>query len=258
MLGNHFYNQTVRKSVAMFGSLFNDLYIVRKGSGTDSVAQIRVPLAYAPKRKYLERLDAMINGEEDERQLAIKLPRMSFEITSIAYDPTRQLSKMQRLETGGDGITRSTRYVGSPYTITFQLDIYAKGHDDALQVVEQVIPFFNPSLNIATIPFEENDDCKIDVPLTLSGVTFADDFEGSVEDRRTIIYTLEFQFKTFFFGPVYTRTDIIREVNMDLYNMDAGYADSDLFLERVQVLPNPINVTPDSDYTYTTNILDSA
>jgi len=142
MFGTWFYHKRVRTAVSVFGSLFNNLYVLRENSSGEIISQVRVPLSYAPKRNFIERLSEMINGEEAERKVAIKLPRMSFEITSLQYDPNRQLPKVNNFVKSISGSTTSKRkfYTAVPYDINFQLNIYAKGQDDALQIVEQILP----------------------------------------------------------------------------------------------------------------------
>lgn len=259
MFGSHFYNQRIRKSVAVFGALFDNLYVVRASGGT-SFTQMKVPLSYGPKRKFLERIADMDDQEQQGRQFAIKLPRMSFEITNIAYDATRQLPKVNNFKRSVADTERSAKYyVGVPYIISFQLSVYAKSQDDALQVVEQIIPYFNPTYTVTVKPYDGVDDIKDDVPIQLVSVTFSDDYEGDMAARRTIVYILDFDMKVNFYGPAPEFGDkIIREVNMNMYLMDEGLQDSDVFAEAVRVTPNPLNVSPDSDYTFDVTILDSA
>lgn len=260
MFSTHFYNERVRKSVAVFGSLFDNLYVVRK-SGTTVHSQAKVPLSYSPKRKFLERISEMSNGDDAERQLAIKLPRMSFEILGISYDATRQLPKTNTYKrtVSGDDSKQKKYYVGVPYIINFQLNVYAKSQDDALQVVEQIIPYFNPQYTVSVKPYSGVDDIVEDVPIILTSVSFSDDYEGELAQRRTIVYTLDFEMKVGFYGPAPSNdgSSVIREVNTNLYNMDSGLADSDGFLEAVQVVPSPIDASPDSDYDLRIHILDT-
>ena len=258
MFGGHFYNERVRKAVAIFGAMFNNLYIIRK-HGDSVYDQMKVPLAYAPQRKFLERINEMNNGEDNERQLAIKLPRMSFEITNLEYDAQRQLPKMNYFcRTGSEDNTKGQKfYTATPYIITFELNIYAKQHDDALQVVEQILPYFAPQYTLSVKPVEDFADITEDVPVILQSVTFSDDFEGAMENRRTIIYTLTFDMKVAFYGPKAAEGELISRVDMDLYNMDVNAADSDVYLESVRVETDPRPVSPDSDYTIVTSVLDS-
>jgi hypothetical protein len=260
MFGTYFYNQTIRKSVALFGTMFNNLYIMRTAANGDGVSTIKVPLSYAPKRKYMERL--LENPDLDnDTKVAVKLPRMSFEIISIGYDPTRQLAKTNNVNYVGTASTNRTKiYTPAPYNIGFQLNIYAKSHDDALQVVEQIIPFFSPQYTLTIKPLVDFPSVKEDVPLVLNSVTFSDDYEGAVESRRTIIYTLDFEMKISFYGGS-AAGKIIRKAIVDIHQIDNGMKDSDQFVESIRVTPDPANATADSDYGFTTTIygaLDSA
>ena len=250
----HFYHKRVRTCVAVFGSLFNNIHVLRTDSNDKVLSQVKVPLSYAPKRSFIERLEEMANGEEAERRVAIKLPRMSFEINSIAYDPTRQLPKLNSFSsvTTTNNLIQKKTYVGVPYNIGFSLSVYAKTQDDALQVVEQIIPYFAPQYTLTVKPFVDEPSIKEDVPVVLTGVDFQDDYEGPVEQRRTIIYTLTFDMKVNFYGPE-TTASIIREVNTTLNLVDTE--DNETLIETVSVTPDPIDVSPDSDYGFSTEII---
>ena len=155
MFGGHFYHSKTKKAVALFGRLFNNIYVVRQNSSGAVISQLKVPLSYAPKQKYLERIRENPNLSEDQ-QVAIKLPRMSFEITSIAYDAQRQLAKVGNFTTTSSTGVVSNRqkfFTPVPYSINFQLNAYAKSQDDALQIVEQILPTFNPQYALTIKPF---------------------------------------------------------------------------------------------------------
>ncbi len=248
MMGGHFYHKRVRTCVALFGSMFDNINILRTASSGKVLSQVKVPLSYAPARSFIERLEEMTNGEEAERRVALKLPRMSFEIVSIVYDPSRQLPKINSFISYGEDQQRRV-YVGVPYTISFELHVYAKSQDDALQVVEQVIPYFAPQYTLTVKPFADEPDIKEDVPVSLVGVNLSDDFEGAIEQRRTIIYTLSFDMKMNFYGPSQTGP-VIREVNVDLNTDDNEFA------ELLTITPDPIDVTPDIDYGFNLEIND--
>ena len=251
---NYFYHQRIRRSVAMFGRLFNDIYVLRTDANDQVLSQQKVPLAYAPKAKFLERIRENPDLYNDQR-VAIKLPRMSFEMTSMVYDPQRQLSKTNQMlvrNTSSTDTRSSKMYSGVPYILGFQLSVYAKNQDDALQIVEQIFPYFNPQYTLTIKPFDDFQDIKEDVPVVLVGASFSDDYEGSVEQRRTIIYTLDFEMKVMFYGPI-SDSSIIREANVEFYTKDAEMNDSDK-LQTLTVEPNPLNVSPDSDYGFTTTI----
>lgn len=258
MFGTWFYHKRVRMAVSVFGSLFNNLYVLRQNSSGETISQVKVPLSYAPSRTFIQRLQELSGGEESERRVAMKLPRMSFEITSMTYDSIRQLPKTNVFGTAVNSDTgkKNLFYTSVPYNITFDVNIYAKSQDDALQIVEQILPYFNPQYTISVKPFhEDHPEIKEDVPIVLQSVSFSDDFEGSVGDRRTIIYTLTFDMKIAFYGPNST-SSIIREVNNNLYML--GDSDREQLIYRQQVTPTPSGVGVDSDYGFNFNYLDSA
>lgn len=255
MLGSHFYHERIRKSVAMFGSLFNNIYVVRKDSTNKVISQARVPLSYAPSTSFLDRIRENPDLNNDTK-VAIKLPRMSFEIVSYTYDAQRQLQKINNLNKG-TGNTRNKIYTFTPYIIGFQLNIYTKTQDDALQIIEQILPYFSPQYTLTIRPFADYNDIKEDVPITLNGVSYSDAYEGSLDQRRIIQYTLDFSMPANFYGPI-VETNIIRKAIVDLYTTPeidsdgafAYYSPS----TRVVVEPNPLNASPDSDYGFTTTI----
>ena len=251
MFGNHFYHHRIRKATATFGALFKNIYIIRKDSTDKVISTIKVPLAYAPKEKYLERLRDQPDLDHDQ-QTALKLPRMSFEIVNLQYDSKRQVPKKNRFsrQSQTDENGKTLFYAGVPYNIYFQLNILTKNHDDALQVVEQIVPYFNPQYSLTIKPFADYPTILEDVPLTLTSTSFSDDFESVMEQRRTIIYTLEFEMQIMFYGPIGDQS-IIREVQTNFYLSDQGIADSDVLASRITITPDPIDVSPDSDFGFT-------
>lgn len=251
MFGTYFYHQRIRKSVAVFGAMFNNLYVLRKDAAGATISQVKVPLSYAPKRNFIDRIANMAQGEDAERLISIKLPRMSFEIIGINYDPSRQLNKMSNYQLASTSVNnRQKIYSPVPYNIQFQLNVYAKSQDDALQIVEQILPYFNPQYTLTVKPIADLTDIKEDNQIILNGVSFTDDYEGALEQRRTIIYTLDFEMKVQFYGPINT-SEIIRQIDVELYNID-GIADSDELVSTLRVLPDPSDASPDSDYGFTT------
>ena len=247
MFGNYFYHERVRRSVAIFGRVFNDIYVLRKNSAGAVISTVKVPLSYAPKAKFLDRIREQADLASGQR-VALKLPRMSFEIVSYTYDPTRQLQKTSNfMQTGSTAAQRAKINAYVPYNITFQLNIYAKTQDDALQIVEQIMPYFAPQYNLTMSPISAYPDLKEDVPITLQSVDFADDFEGDVATRRTIIYTLTFEMKANFYGPIADKnviTKAIPKIDLD----DIGTADSDYL--TITITPTPAGVSADSDYGF--------
>lgn len=210
--GQYFYNQTMKKTVAVFGTIFNNIKIVRQGTG-----ETRVPLAYAPRKKFLARIQADTVAATD-KSIAIKLPRMSFEITSIDFDSSTKLNKMNKrvLTSQTSTTTKSTIMQSVPYNIGMQLNIFAKNQDDALQIFEQILPTFTPEYTVA-IKELEGPGTVTDVPIILNGTSFSDDYEGDFQTRRTIIYTLDFTMKVRFAGGVDTSSSIIRTVDVHFF-----------------------------------------
>lgn len=225
--------------------MFNNIYIVRQAADGNVMSTVRVPLSYAPKRKYLERIRESPDLDTDTKT-AIKLPRMSFEMISFQYDPTRQIGKTNQFTRHDTATNKKVIYAGVPYTLYFQLNVYTKSQEDGLQVIEQIIPYFAPQYTPTIKPFAEYPDIVEDVPITLTSTSFADDYEGALETRRTIVYTLEFEMKTMFYGPI-GDSSIIRSVTNNFYLM----GDSDTPVSKLVVTPDPFDVNPDSDYGYT-------
>jgi hypothetical protein len=251
MFGNWFYHERIRKSVGTFGSLFNDIYILRHKKGGSSISQVKVPLSYAPKRKFLERLKEGEKSDLNDNQVvALRLPRMSFEILQLSFDPTRMVPKTNYCRvTNSDGAAKV--YAKTPYNISFSLSIYAKTQDDAIQVVEQILPYFKPSYTLTVNPLPGYPTIKDDVPLTLTAVSFSDNFEGPMEERRAIIWTLDFDMKIDFYGPVDTGKVIKQaDINFFLDDSDSGFTQ----YSTVSVAVNPRSASEDSDYTITETI----
>ena len=179
MLGEWFYNERIRKAVAVFGSLFNGIFVVRHNAAGETISQIKVPLSYAPQRDFLARMIATESGENQERQIAVKLPRMSFEILAMTYDPTRQLPKINKRVVPNVTGAESAKllYTPVPFNIQFQLSVYARSQDDALQIVEQILPFFTPQYNVSVKPLDGFDLIE-DTPIRLDGLTI---------DRKSVV-----------------------------------------------------------------------
>jgi hypothetical protein len=264
MLGSYFYNERIRKSVAMFGSLFNNIYVIRKNAAGSVISTVKVPISYAPKRDFLERIRESADLDNDQN-VAIKLPRMSFEILGFSYNPIRQLNKMGNVNrvattSATPEVNRSKIYNYVPYDINFQLQIYAKTQDDALQIVEQILPFFAPQYSLTIKPFSDYADIKEDVPITLDGLSISDDFEGELGNRRTIIYALDFLMQANFYQGINESAiirKVINNVHVDTLIDSDGHGTASVPTLKLTVDPNPLNVSPDSDYGFTTTILEA-
>ena len=213
MLGQYYYHEILRKTIIAFGTIFNDIHIRhRDGAGKEN-SDIRVPLAYGPMQKFLARLEQQ---PDLNRAVQITLPRMSFETTNIAYDATRKGGITQTFK-ASDGSKLRKVFMPVPYNIGFELNILVKLNDDALQIVEQILPYFQPSFNV-TIDLVDVIGEKRDVPIVLDNISFQDDYEGDFATRRALIYTLNFTAKTYLFGPVSDSSEgLIKKVQVDYY-----------------------------------------
>lgn len=246
---SYYYNGNLKKIVAVFGTLFNDISIAKKVNGKMTGIQ-RVPISYGPKQKFLARLSSTQNEEFGD--VAIKLPRMSFEITSLGYDSTSKLNRLNSklYPVSEDGNSKTKVYQSTPYRMGIQLNILAHHQDDACQVLEQVLPFFTPDYTVAVKDLEGPGSIT-DVPFTLTGTAIQDDYEGDFgNSRRTIIYSLDFDIKFKFMGIQTGPAKIIKVVDIDFYDRPVT-ADA-LPIDGVRVeLGDPVNDTRE-DYTVIT------
>jgi len=253
----YFYHQKIRKAVAMFGTMFNHIHVVRTDASGGTLSQVRVPLAYAPREKYLARIQADPDLRENTR-VALKLPRLAFEITSISYDPNRKIPKLNRFSVQkkgqGNRDQRGSLYSPVPYIISFQLNAFTKTQDDALQIVEQIIPYFAPQYTLTIKPFAEYPNIKEDVPITIQGVNFQDDFEGSLEQRRTIIYSMDFTMNINFYGPIRESALINRATGNIETGDSAGVSN---IIQKVIVTPNPADASPDETFGFAISTLEN-
>ena len=242
----HFYNQGMRKMTVAFGQVFNNIQIKRTGSDS-TIQSIRVPLAYAPKEKFLVRLDQQPNLED--RQFAVTLPRMGFEISGIEYDGSRKLTKVQKFKTTKTNTgVMNFNYMPVPYNISYNLYCFTATAEGGLQIVEQILPYFQPDYTV-TINVVPEMGIKRDVPIVLNNINYEDSYSGDFESRRAVIYTLNFTAKTYLYGPASTQK-VIRETQADMHT-DLPAATRE---ERITVVPNPESADADDDFGFTTTI----
>jgi hypothetical protein len=197
MFNNTFYHGTIRKYVAVFGTLFNDIYITRENPTDNTIATLKVPLTYGPKEKALARLTANPNLDNP---FATTLPRMGFEITTMSYDSTRKLQTIQRNVKYNDR-TATRQYVPVPYNISFTLYVMVKNAEDGTKIIEQILPYFTPDWT-PTVNLIPELDLKYDIPVVLLNVLAQDTYEGDYSQRRVMTWTLDFILKGYLFGPV--------------------------------------------------------
>jgi hypothetical protein len=214
MLGNeHFYNRTIRKVVVAFGTMFNDIHVVRYNkAGTTAYEKFKVPLNYGAKEKYLVRLQS---DPTLTKSIATSVPRMSFEMTGMSYDVSRKLPSTVRNFAAETATTVKTQFVPVPYDFSFSLSIYVRNTEDGTQILEQILPFFTPDFNV-TINFIPAMGKKYDMPVILNSVNTTTEYEGDMTSTRLITWDLEFTAKGYIWPPVLSG-DVIRQANSSIY-----------------------------------------
>ena len=249
MLGQQFYHETIRKVIIAFGTMFNDISLIRKDNSGTAIQHMKVPLAYGPREKFLVRLreDADLT-----KQVAITLPRIGFEIKNLSYDPIRKLSRVQKFKKvkGADTKQLDTQYMPVPYNLDIELYIMAKQSDDALQIVEQILPYFQPDYTL-TINDMSDMGIKKDVPIILNSISYEDSYDGDFESRRALIYTLSFTTKFYLYGPV-TSSKVIKTVQVDQYTDMPDQ--SPKREQRYKVTPKPSTAAADDDFGFNETI----
>ena len=249
MFGTYFYNETIKRSISIFGTLFNNIDIKKTKADGTVLHQQKVPISYGPKQKFLLRLTEDAK-QRDGAVTSISLPRMAFEMTGLEYDPSRQQNKIIRtqktqLETTDVG-KRGFQYQPAPYNVNFTLSILAKNAIDALQIVEQILPYFQPDYTV-TMNDMPDMGIKRDIPVVLTNVGYEDDYQGDFTARRSIIYSLDFTAKFYLYGPV-TSSKVIKTVIADQFT---DLPDKSPKREqRFTVSPNPITADADDDFGF--------
>lgn len=221
MFGRTFYHDTLRKYVILFGTLFNDIQINRENTDGRVKQVVKVPLSYGPREKFLARIEGIDGGRDPQEQpFSIVLPRMGFEITGFNYAPERKLPTANKFVTTAHddnfGKRKKMRYNPVPYDITFTLSIFVKNSTDGTRIVEQILPYFTPEWT-TTVQLTEDPNVTLDIPLVLQSTSQDDVYEGGFEERRALIWSLDFTMKGFFFGPDYQQ-QIIKLANTQIYD----------------------------------------
>ena len=252
MLGDYFYHESLRKIIIAFGTIFNNIHIHRKDSNGNVVQSLKVPLAYSPKEKFIARLDQQPDLVQD-RRVAVTLPRMGFEISGLSYDASRKLNRMGQIKkvraSSTDGKVMNKQFNPVPYNISMNLYSFTSSAEGGLQIVEQILPFFQPDYTV-TIRAIPNMNIVRDVPIILNSVDYSDTYSGDFTQRRAVIYTMNFTAKTYLYGPM-SNQGVIKTVQSDIGS------DTDTPLtreERIVITPNPTTADADDDFGFTTTI----
>jgi len=240
----YFYHEILRKTIIGFGTLFNNITVKHKKDSGEVISLIKVPIAYGPIQKFLARVEQQPNLN---KPVQITLPRMSFELVGLNYDPTRKVTSTQTFlsPTTTDGTDIRKAYMPVPYNMDFELSIMTKLDDDMLQIVEQILPYFGPSYTISINLLNLIGE-KRDVPVTLNSISMSDDYEGDFTTRRALIYTLRFTAKNYLFGPISSASDdIIKKVSLGFTSGDTRSTTRDL----------SYSVEPIASKSYTDNLV---
>ncbi len=227
---NHFYHKITRKYIALFGSMFNKMSIIRTNETTgNEVQKLIVPINYGPYQKFLARIQ---QDENLNKKPAIVLPRMSYEILDIQYDGQRKVNSLYKMK-NATNINNSVdfMYTGAPYNINFNLYIIAKYADDGTQLLEQIIPFFKPEVTTTVTLIEGLD--SFDVPLILNGISLEDVYEGNFEERRSLLWVLNFSMKAWYFGPTRNKK-VIKFVDVKTFNSSLNVSNTETSQVTVQ------------------------
>jgi hypothetical protein len=248
MLDQRFYWGTIRKAIVAFGSMFNNITIQRTDADGNVVQLQKVPLSYSPKQKFLTKIRQQPNV--DTQNVQVLLPRMGFEMISLDYDPNRKISPIQQSRTINSSSAANAQYAPTPYNINVILYVYAKNQDDGLQVIEQILPYFNPDYNL-TIKAVPQLNIKNDLPIILNSIGFEDDYEGDLTTRRSIIWTLSFVLKLNFYGPV-SKQGVIKKTTSNIFN------DRELTSQQqiITVQPDPVTANVTDSFGYIENFED--
>lgn len=223
MLSNaHFYYQLTRKYVVLFGNIFNNIALIRRNKDTGvEIERIKVPITYGPKEKYVTR----INQDPDlQKEVAITLPRMSFELVGMNYDPGRKQNSLLRTAKANTATRVASQYMGVPYNLQFELNIYSRYMDDGNHILEQILPYFTPDYTVTINSIAELGFLK-DIPIILDTVSQNIQYEGNYDAVRYVQHTLTFTVKAYYYGPIST-PKIIRKVFANIFNdptLQAGY-----------------------------------
>tara|TARA_B100001142_G_C14343387_1_gene658896 strand:- start:968 stop:2047 length:1080 start_codon:yes stop_codon:yes gene_type:complete len=217
MLTSHFYHEIIRKIIISFGTLFNGIEIKHQDKNDNTFSVFNVPISYGPTQKFLARLEQSRDLRSPGKPAgAITLPRMSFEMIGVEYDSSRKISTMQTFKAVNKDTNKLIKgYMPVPYNINMQLSILTKLNEDALQILEQILPYFQPSFNL-TVNLTNTIGETRDIPIVLEAIQMDDNYEGDFLTRRALIYTLNFTCKAYLYGPINATTDgLIKKVQVD-------------------------------------------
>lgn len=236
---NAFYNKTLLKLITGIGNIFVGMTIDEKDENCDSVKIVRVPIAYGPKNKWLSRLQS--EPDLESAHIKMTLPRMSFEITDLRYDATRKIGTQGSFIQGQINGQATKVFNPVPYDVIIKLYTIAKDQEDSLKMLEQILPFFSPILEIKILQFPELGMMK-SIPIQLDGVTVDDNYDTGVQTQRVVVQTFTFTAKVDFFGPVFTSDKVIKRTIVDVSTRNLSEVDTTYTAEVVPFEANKDDV----------------
>ncbi len=234
MLGHNFFHDLIRKYVATFGTLFNDIKLKRLNRLGEVISTIEVPLTYGPRQKFVTRLQ---EDPDLSAQVGMTLPRISFEIVRMGFDPSRQLPSTNKIISKSQPNKAKTIFSYVPYDIQFSLNVYTATNEDGVRIVEQILPFFIPQFT-PTVELISDPEIKLDLPIILNGVTTQDLYDGSFEQRRVLVHTMDFVMKAYMIGPIIEKPLIlVANTNMRVDGFTANIGSVDTSVESFSFTP---------------------
>lgn len=236
------YHGITRKAIVAFGVMFNNINVRRRDNAGNIVQTVRVPLAYAPKNKMISRIQTL--PDPAKTQIEVQLPRLSFEVVAFEYDGARKINLYNQQRTVLNQTQSKRVYGPTPYNLTVNLYAFVKNQDDGLQIMEQIVPAFNPDFNV-TVTYVPEMNIKHDLPIILNTITYDDQYEGAVQDHRMIIWTFTFTLKLYYYGPVENQ-EIIRQAIVNVFK------DEDLTarIDKYTVTTDPSDALPTDDFRF--------
>lgn len=239
------YHGAVRKAVISFGTLFNSISIRRKDNTGTTIQNISVPLSYGPKQKFIQSIQFAPTLDTGRAEFEIILPFLGFEITGIQYDPSRKLPLTQKISSVQSTGSIVAGYVATPYNLNISLTSWTKNQDDAYQIIEQILPYFNPDFTVPIIAVPEL-GIKHDLQIVLNDITFTDDYTGNSDQRVALMWEFHFTVKMMIYGYVSTAS-VIKTIISNIYTQSiAGEGD------KITITPDPVDATADSNYGFLT------
>lgn len=218
MFGQTWSHNTIRKYIILFGTLFDNIFINRENSSGAVVQTLKIPLSYGPKDKYLARVNMDVGRSSSalNQPIATVLPRMSFELVTMAYAPDRKMNTINKIHKayGPDNNQIQYQYAPVPYDFTFQLSVMVKNAEDGTKIIEQILPYFTPEWT-ATVNLMDDINGKYDIPIVFNDISTEDTYEGDFTQRRALIHTLTFTVKGYLFGPT-RRGEVIKDIDVNI------------------------------------------